>query len=54
MKSPIFRTITFWATFYGAYHYARRDEVSGQHVYPSYVILKQKIISDTWSKGIDG
>ena len=54
MYSPLLRTIAFWGTFYGAYHYAKRDEVTQQHVYPSYAILRQKVLKDTWNKGFEG
>jgi hypothetical protein len=40
MYSPFLRTVAFWGTFYGSYHYARKDELTKQPVYPSYVILK--------------
>lgn len=53
MYSPFLRSVAFWGTFYGVYHYARRDEATNQHNYPSYVILKQKVIADTWTKGFD-
>lgn len=54
MFSPLLRTLAFWGTFYGTYHYARQDENTQQYVYPSYAILKKKVISDTWEKGFDG
>ena len=54
MLTSLPRTITFWLTFYGAYNYASRDQITGQHVYPSYAILKQKLISETWEKGFEG
>lgn len=53
MYSPFLRTVAFWGTFYGSYHYARRDPQTKQHVYPSYLILKQKLIKDTWNQGFD-
>ena len=53
MLSPLIRSIAFWGTFYGTYHYARKDELTHQHVYPSYVILKQKIICDSWKDGFE-
>ena len=54
MYSPFLRAVAFWGTFYGTYHYARKDELTQQHVYPSYAIFKQKVIKDTWSKGFEG
>ena len=54
MYTALPRAIAFWLTFYGAYNYASRDELTGHHVYPSYAILKQKLISETWEKGFEG
>jgi hypothetical protein len=51
MKTSLPKTIAFWLSFYGAYNYADREPVTGQHVYPSYAILKQKIVAETWEKG---
>jgi hypothetical protein len=45
------RTVAFWGSFYGMYSYARRDEVSRQNTHPSYFILKQELIFDTWKDG---
>lgn len=53
MRSYLFRTLAFWGTFYTAYHYARRDPATLRHVYPSYFILKEKVIKDTWKNGFE-
>lgn len=54
MTSYLLRSVAFWGTFYASYHYARRDPVTRQHVYPSYAILKQKVLKDTWTNGFEG
>jgi len=42
--SPFLRTLGFWSSFYIIYHYSRRNELTGRHNYPSYFILKEKVI----------
>ena len=54
MFSPLLRSLAFWGTFYCTYQYAHRDENTQQHAYPSYVIMKQKIIQDQWNQGFNG
>ena len=54
MRTTLPRTIAFWLTFYGSYNYASHDQLTGQHVYPSYAILKQKVFLETWEKGFEG
>lgn len=54
MQCTLFRTLAFWATFYGTFQYARKDPETKQYVNPSYLILKQKLIKDTWKEGFNG
>ncbi len=54
MAGPIIKAVAFWGSFYAMYHYARQNEATGTYSYPSYVILKQKIIKDSWNNGISG
>lgn len=49
--SSFWRTVAFWCSFYGVYHYAKTDELTKQYVHPSYFILKQELIFDTWKGG---
>ena len=53
MYSPLMRAVAFWGTFYCTYQYARKDPQTNQQTHPSYLILKQKLIKDTWSRGFD-
>ena len=54
MPNYLLRTVAFWGTFYVSYHYARRDPSTLRHVYPSYFILKEHLIKDTWKNGFEG
>lgn len=49
--SPFLRQVGFWGSFYVFHCYARRDEATQQHVYPSYLILKEKVVKDIWKNG---
>lgn len=51
--SPFLRAVGFWGSFYLFYHYSRRNEDTQRHVYPSYMILKEKIVKDQWKQGPD-
>lgn len=52
--SPFLRAVGFWGNFYVFYHYAQRDPVTNQYNYPSYLILKEKVIKEQWKNGING
>lgn len=49
--SPFLRQIGFWGSFYVFHSYARRDPVTQQHVNPSYLILKEKVVKEVWNNG---
>ncbi len=51
--SPFLRSIGFWGSFYVFYHYGRRDELTGRYNYPSYLILREKIIKSQWKNGFN-
>lgn len=52
--SPLLRAIGFWGNFYVFYHYTQRDPLTNQYNYPSYLILKEKVIKEQWKNGING
>ena len=49
--SPFLRQVGFWGSFYVFHSYARRDPVTQQHVNPSYLILKEKVVKEVWNHG---
>jgi hypothetical protein len=52
--SPFFRTVGFWASLYVFQNYSSKDNSTHQYNYPSYLILREKIIKATWNDGYDG
>lgn len=52
--SPFVRAVGFWGNFYVFYHYAQRDPATKQYNYPSYLILKEKVVREQWKNGING
>jgi hypothetical protein len=52
--SPLFRTIGFWASLYVFQDYSSRNVETHRYKYPSYLILKEKIIKGTWNNGWNG
>lgn len=51
--SPFLRQVGFWGSFYVFHCYARRDPATQQHVYPSYLILKEKVVKEAWRTGFN-
>lgn len=52
--SPFFRTIGFWGSLYVFQNYSSRNGETHRYNYPSYLILKEKIIKNTWNEGWNG
>lgn len=52
-KSPFLKSVIFWVSFYALHEYSGRDPYNNRQKFPSYAILKQKIILDTWNYGLD-
>lgn len=51
---PVLRTVGFWGSFYVFTSYSGKDPATSKYRYPSYLILKEQIILETWEKGFNG
>ena len=51
--SPFLRSVCFWGSFYLMYQYSGRHPITNRQNYPSYAILKEKLIKAQWRDGFD-
>lgn len=49
--SPFLRQVGFWGSFYLLHSYARKDPLTHQHVNPSYLILREKLVKELFANG---
>ena len=52
--SPFLKSVCFWGSFYLVYHYSGRHPITNRQNYPSYAILKEKLIKAPFRDGFDG